>query len=78
VEHFDRTTYFQPPQRLFANGPPTSAHPLWRTLPPWYVISLADLTIIHVKADAEASHIEKALNRPFGSTPARSLLLSAS
>jgi hypothetical protein len=65
-----RATQAQTPQRwaqrLFANGPPISVHPLWRTLPPWYVIPLADLTIIHVKADAEVSHIEKALNRPFG------------
>ena len=64
--NFDSTTDFRLLQRLFANGPPTSVHPLWRTLPPWYVIPFADLTIIHVKADAEASHIEKALNRPFG------------
>jgi hypothetical protein len=66
VIDFDSTTGFQQQQQLFANGPPTSVHPLWRTLPPWYVIPLTDLTIIHVKADAEASHIEKALNRPFG------------
>jgi hypothetical protein len=66
VIDFDSTTDFKRQQRLFANGPPISVHPLWRTLPPWYVIPLAGLTIIHAKADAEASHIEKALNRPFG------------
>lgn len=66
VIDFDGIADLRWAQRPFANGPPPTVHSLWRTMPPWYVIPLAGLTIIHVKADAEASHIEKALNRPFG------------